>query len=88
MDNKSKKCIQTSRLCEGIIIEIINESKTTKICECNQDELKNIMESSFRRSTIGQNILMTNFHVEEKVVAYSMLENSSRCLFCITYGNR
>lgn len=35
VDNKSKKCIQNEHnLCEGTIIEIISDSKTTKICEC------------------------------------------------------
>ena len=33
--HKSVKCIQQEHdLCEGDIIEIINNSRTTRICEC------------------------------------------------------
>jgi hypothetical protein len=35
MVDKSKKRIQNEHdLCEGTIIEIINDSETTKICQC------------------------------------------------------
>jgi hypothetical protein len=35
MVDKSEKCIQNEHdLCEGEIIEIINDSKSTKICQC------------------------------------------------------
>jgi DNA-directed RNA polymerase subunit H (RpoH/RPB5) len=32
---KSEKCIQNEHgLCEGDVVEVIYDSKTTKICEC------------------------------------------------------
>jgi hypothetical protein len=35
MMDKSAKCTQNEHnLCEGIIIEIISDSKITKICQC------------------------------------------------------
>ena len=45
--DKSVKCIQREHdLCDGDIIEIIDNSKTTRICEC---ECNNIMYKLVRR---------------------------------------
>ena len=53
MVDKSEKCIrQEHALCEGDIIETINGSKTTKICEC---QCHNNMYQLIRRMQSANN---------------------------------